>query len=155
MDLEGVFDTVFLPQYIRHTKSATQKNLRCFPHCGASKHITYSFCGAPVVLKVSFRSAPTSRNILAFGDIVPHGSEPSQLAIFLTEMQNQATVGNGLRLGVETTKVVKDESYESITFSFNNTRQPWHYGWCRYGITEHSQLFLKALCAFHGLFLLQ
>ena len=134
-DLDGAFDTTFLHEYIRNNKSATQKNLRCFPHCGASKHVTYGFCGAPVVFKVSFGRIPTSENLVAFGDIVPHGSEPSKPKISLAEMQKQTTgidrPGNELWLGVATKKVVKDDNFESITFSFNNTRQPWRYGWCR------------------------
>jgi hypothetical protein len=144
--MEGAFVTAFLPQYIRNNKSAIQKNLRCFPHCGASKHVTYGYCGAPVVLRVSFGRAPICENYVAFGDIVRHGTELSQPSISLAEMQKQSIdagrPGNDLRLGVATNKVVKDESYESITFAFNTTRQPWHYGWSRYIKTAVAVLFL-------------
>jgi hypothetical protein len=91
------------------------------------------------LLRVLF-GRPTCENYVAFGDIVQFGIEPSHPSISLAEMKRQSIdaghPGNELRLGVVTSKVVKDEFDESITFAFNTTRQPWHYGWCRYSKTE-------------------
>jgi hypothetical protein len=91
------------------------------------------------LLRVSFRRL-TCEKYVALGDIVRYGIEPSHTSISLAEMQKQTIVadhpGNELRLGVVTNKVVKDGWVESIAFAFNTTRQPWHYGWCRYSTTE-------------------
>jgi hypothetical protein len=72
--VEGEFESVFGPQYVRNNKSAGQKNLRCFPACSAAGHCRIGFCGGPIIVKAKIRNTNNAQfsplDYVAYGDFI-------------------------------------------------------------------------------------
>jgi len=48
------FQQVFKEKYLRNTKTAGVKNMRCFPCCSTPVHTKQGFCGQAVTVEIVF-----------------------------------------------------------------------------------------------------
>ena len=61
--------TKFGSLYQRNNKGKTQKNLRCYPHCG-SRHNVFGYCGTKILVDIHLPAALTG--IQAFAEFHPY-----------------------------------------------------------------------------------
>jgi hypothetical protein len=138
-------DKPFRSFYKRNNKAKGRKNLRCFPDCRATGHITTGYCGRPVEAEVTYDAdAAKKLDLMAFGEFRP--ADPSVSSgvrlghtFAFDDIMNRSR-GTGHNPGekalhpwfpgaVLTSSLDKEKNQLRLRFAFNKGNQGWHYAW--------------------------
>lgn len=146
----------FVPKFKPKYEKTGKKNLRCFPTCSNSGHITTGFCGTPVCCKINMSMSDVVRfstvgtnlaRIQFWGEIrlsvhqpslsrrpkqcEEEESEPREFKLdhFLLQERSKLTPNKTYLRGVVLKLSRLNEEKAQITVAFNEKKLSWHYQW--------------------------
>jgi hypothetical protein len=144
----------FVGRYQRNNKAKGRKNLRCYPSCRSSGHVTTGFCGRPVQINVTYDAAAADAvDILAFAqfrvcpspasaEVLLGSSFPFDEIVNRSRGTSHNPGGKALNPWfpgvVLDTKAVNSQTV-TVTFSFNEGNQGWHYAWQSHRMTRQTR----------------